>query len=105
MALTDKDLQKIKSMLIPLATREDINSIRADMKGMRTDMEKFVTKEMHEHLERTVDEIADTVNRTSERVSRLMTKEEAIHLFDVATMKTELDHIKRLVREKWGVEV
>jgi hypothetical protein len=79
-----------------MLTKDDIKNLITAMK------EEFPTLEIYAHLEEKIDDIAETTNETSERVSRLMTKEEAIHLFDMATLKTEHDHIEKFILEKFN---
>jgi len=106
-------IRRVEDCLIPLfslilkvlpirpkpMTNKDIKKLIDAMK------EDFPTLEIYAHLEQKIDEIAERVNENGERLSHLMTKEEAISLFDMATMKTEHDHMKKFLREKFNLVV
>ena len=80
-------------------SNDDIKKLIAAMK------EEFPTISMYAHLEETVDKTAEKVNDVADRVSRLMTREDAISLFDMATLKAEHAHMKKIIHEKLHVEV
>ena len=84
--LTKDDLQKLTHVL---ATKEDVQLIRADISQHDEKFEK----------------VAETINSVADRVSRLMTREDAISLFDMATLKVEHAHMKKIIHEKLHVEV
>ena len=90
--LTDKDIKKLKDTL---ATKADLKPLAttADVKEIRTDLT---------NLELKFDKLGDAVDA-------LPTKEDLVKIlastYDLAKLKVEHDHMKKVMRDKHHIEI
>ena len=81
--LTDQDIQKLKEVL---ATKEDAKEIRTDLKEVKTDLANLELK-------------FDTIPTKDDLVKILEST------YDLAKLKVEHDHMKKIMREEHHVEI
>ncbi|OGF69549.1 hypothetical protein A3H65_01170 [Candidatus Giovannonibacteria bacterium RIFCSPLOWO2_02_FULL_45_14] len=81
--ITDVDIKKLTKVL---ATKEDVRQVHADLVGHDMKFDK-ITKALNEKPDR--DEFPQLLDK----------------IFEYTALKIEHDHMKKVIREKLGVEI
>jgi hypothetical protein len=94
MNMTDNDVKKLIEAMKPVfATKEDVAEIKTDLASIETKLE----------------DVADTVNAHTLQLANLASKHDLETLLEkswsLALLKTEHNHMKKLMQEKWHVEI